>query len=119
MPEPQIKKPLSILNVIVTSVTGIFVIWSAVQIYMTNIWHPKVEINSIDWERGIADLEVNGKQRTLFGDTELAGGWGWGFRFAKPPDDKSPGYDRIELVRGNQIYHIIEKKDLANVTEGQ
>lgn len=116
MSDAPIKKQVPYLNVIVSVASGLFVMGSLFSFYMNNIWHPKVAIKSVDWNSGNALITVQGSDKTLFGDAVMAGGWGWGIRFAKAPDSSGqPGYDRIELVRGDQVYHILDKKIIAGV----
>lgn len=82
---------------IITAVGGAYAFWRS------NIYRPKVKIASADYNKGVAALVINGKQKTLLDNQTLSAGGGWGVRFAS--DDEMPS--RIELVKNDLVYNVI------------
>lgn len=96
-------KVISTIAIIITSVIAIGggYIW-----YRSNLWKPKVEVINVDFEKAIAQLLVNGKEKTLYGNSILAAGGEWGVRFGTTDLSMYNTYDSIELVKNNMVYNI-------------
>lgn len=69
---------------------------------------PKVKVSGIDYDKGIAQIEINGKIRELIGDATLTAGGDWGVKFGY--DTTSDKYETIELIKNGMVYEIIDKK---------
>lgn len=88
--------------------------------YINNVWHPKVEVKSVDYKKGVAELLVNGKPLTLKGDSSylIAQDWGIKFGYTFKGDGKRE-YDRIEVLKKGMVHSVIRKaegKEMASFT---
>lgn len=98
------------LNAIIIIGTIISLAATAYWYWQTHINHPEVKILSIDWEKGEAQVIINGKQQTLYANSKLSAGAEWALQFNNAPDgDEEP--DRIEIVRGDITYNVLATKD--------
>lgn len=94
----------------IAAVIGLISVSAGVYIfYKNNVWVPKVSIDSIDWANGIATVFIGGKEKKLYGDTELSAGGNWGIRFSKDPDYNGRGYSRIELLKDKRVFKILKE----------
>jgi hypothetical protein len=77
--------------------------------YRTHIDHPNVELISVDWEKGIAQVKINGKQETVYAGSKFSAGAEWAVGFSNLPDgDEVP--DRIEISRGDIVHKVLATK---------
>lgn len=85
-------------------VTPIAFIIGGVIWYYDNIWKPEVTVLSTDFVSGSAEINVNGKKKTLYVGSTISAGHHWGVRFAG--EDNS----RIELVKDDLTYQTLSMK---------
>lgn len=78
---------------------------------MDNLYKPKVEVSHVDYEKGVALLKVNGKERVLYDGSSISAGGHWGVRFAAS-DGKSP--ERVELVKNDLTHKILDISAVFN-----
>jgi hypothetical protein len=78
--------------------------------YRNNIWHPKVVVNSIDYENGVAKLTINGKPFILRGDSLFLIDFDWGikFGFTYLPSGVRV-YDRIEVTKRGMVHEVLRQ----------
>ena len=101
------NKYIKILGVAVIVGSGVGVLFGAYSYWKSNIWHPVVDVIDVDFANAVAILNINGKQKTLYGNSVLAAGGQWGVRFgttAAAAD--SFDYNTIELVKNDMVYSI-------------
>lgn len=80
--------------------------------YKNNIWHPKVEVKSVDFKTGIAELIVNGKPLTLKGDSSYLISQDWGIKFGYTYKGNGQRvYDRIEILKKGMVHSVIRKAE--------
>lgn len=80
--------------------------------YKNNIWHPKIEVISVDFNKGVANLKINGKPFVLRGDSSYLIAYDWGIKFGfLPTNDGRRVYDRIEVLKRNMVHQVIRKAD--------
>jgi len=80
--------------------------------YKNNLWHPKVEVKDVDYDKGIANLLINGRPFVLRGDSAYLIAYDWGIRFGfTPKPDGRRVYDRIEILKRNMVHQVIRKAD--------
>lgn len=87
---------------------------SVYNFYKNNIWHPKIEVKSIDYKNGVANLVINGKPFILRGDSSYLINNDWGIKFGFT--QKASGarlYDRIEVLKRNMVHQVIHKAEDA------
>jgi len=78
--------------------------------YRNNIWHPKVVVNSIDYENGVAKLTINGKPFILRGDSLFLIDFDWGIKFGftyLPSGIRV--YDRIEITKRGMVHEVLRQ----------
>ena len=80
--------------------------------YRTNLWHPKVIINSVDYANGVANLTINGKETILRGDSTFLIDYDWGIKFGYTflPDGKRI-YDRIEVTKRGMVHEVLRQTE--------
>lgn len=85
--------------------------------YKNNIWKPKVNVKKVDFQNGIAELELNGKPFILRGDSAYLIAFDWGIKFGFTV--KSNGqrvYDRIEILKRNMVQKVVREAGEVNFT---
>jgi hypothetical protein len=87
-------------------------LFSAFTFYKNNIWHPKVEVKSVDFKNGLAKLIVNGKPFLLKGDSSYLISYDWGIKFGTTYKGNGERmYDRIEILKRNLVHSVIKKAE--------
>jgi hypothetical protein len=80
--------------------------------YRNNIWQPKVEVKSVDFKKGVAELIINGKPITIKGDSSylIRGVWGVKFGYTFKGNGQRV-YDRIEILKNGLVHGVIKKAE--------
>lgn len=104
-----VSKTSDVIIKIAAVIGAITVIGGAYSFYLNNIWKPKVEIDSVDFESGLAYVRVGNTQYKIFGDaTFLINNFGdWGIRFGTSKGVS--GYDRLELTKKNMVVEYLTR----------
>jgi Zn finger protein HypA/HybF involved in hydrogenase expression len=77
--------------------------------YINNIWHPKVEVKNVDFQKGIANLLINGKPRTIKGDSSYLINNDWSIQFGSTfQTNNVKKYDRIEILKKGSVDSVIK-----------
>lgn len=100
----------SFLNKIVAVFGPIAVVIGGALWYMNNVWRPKVNLVTVDYDKKTATLNINGKDRVLYAGSTVSAGFGWGVRFGKP-SYMNENYDRIELVKNDLVHKTLNIKE--------
>jgi hypothetical protein len=80
--------------------------------YKNNIWKPDIKVKDVDFKKGVANLEINGKPFVLRGDSSYLISFDWGVRFGFTPTPEGKRvYDRIEVLKRNMVQKVIRKAD--------
>jgi hypothetical protein len=91
--------------------------------YKNNIWHPKIEVKSVDFKKGVADLIINGKPLVLKGDSSYLIAQDWGIKFGYTyKGNGGRVYDRIEVLKKNMVHSVIRKaegEEMASFTANE
>lgn len=96
---------------------AVLAIISVYSFYMNNVWQPKVLVKSVDFEKGIANIEVDGKPFILRGDSPFLIKFDWGIKFGftyKPTGQRV--YDRIEILKRNMVHKVIREAGESHFT---
>lgn len=90
--------------------TAILAVVNAYSFYRNNIWHPKIVVNNVDYENGIANLTINGKRFVLRGDSLFLIDFDWGIKFGYTylPSGVRV-YDRIEITQRGMVREVIRE----------
>jgi hypothetical protein len=95
------------------AVVGIATAWS---FYRNNLWHPKIIVQSVDFDNGVAELLINNKPFILRGDSSYLIGFDWGIKFGSiKKADGTTKYDRIEVLKRNMVEQVIRKAEDGNI----
>lgn len=90
--------------------TAILAVVNAYSFYRNNIWHPKIVVNKVDYENGVANLTINGKPFILRGDSLFLIDFDWGikFGFTYLPSGVRV-YDRIEVTKRGMVHEVLRQ----------
>ena len=78
--------------------------------YRNNIWHPKIVVNKVDFDNGVANLTINGKRFVLRGDSLFLIDFDWGIKFGftyLPSGIRD--YDRIEVTKRGMVHEVLRQ----------
>lgn len=91
------------------AILGVFAVYT---FYRNNIWHPKIRVVSVDYGKGVAELEINGEPFTLRGDSSYLIAFDWGIKFGfTPTPDGRRMYDRIEVLKRGLVHSILDRSN--------
>jgi hypothetical protein len=80
--------------------------------YKNNLWKPKIVIKTVDYDKAIAELDINGRPFVLRGDSTYLIAYDWGVRFGfTPKADSSRKADRIEVIKRNMVKDVLRAVD--------
>lgn len=103
--------------------TAVFALINVYQFYKNNIWHPKIEVLDVDFDKGVAHLMINGKKFTLRGDSVYLIDSDWGLKFGHTfTKDNKRIYDRIEVIKKDKVHSVIKEAEVpktANFTANE
>ena len=106
----QFNKASQVLLRVAAISTATFAIVSIWTFYRQNIWFPKVTLKDVDYNRGEANLDVNGKPLRLEGNSTYGIGSSFGLQFGtRNNTDGKSAYDRIEIVKNGLVRGVINK----------
>ena len=90
--------------------TAVLAVVNAYSFYRNNIWHPKIVVNNVDYENGVANLTINGKRFILRGDSLFLIDFDWGIKFGYTylPSGVRV-YDRIEITKRGMTHEVIRQ----------
>lgn len=98
----------------IATITAIAVAVSAIGgaiAYVYSQIRPKITVNDVDFNNGIANLSVKGKTKILYANSTLDCGNGWGVRFGTIFNkDGIPTINRLELVKNNNVVETLKTK---------
>lgn len=94
-------------------VAAISAIAGGYSFYLNNIWIPNVNVNSIDYEKAIADItykNVIGQTNhvTVYGNATFILDGLWGIRFGTTNTTGGTIYDRLELTKSEMVYQYLK-----------
>jgi hypothetical protein len=99
--------------------TGIVAVFGLYTFYKNNLWSPTVKVDSIDYNKGIAYLTINGKPFVLRGESSYLIAYDWGVRFGTSIQPNGKRYfDRIEVLKRNLVHKVLKSKDEVNSFTG-
>jgi len=88
-------------------VGAITVIFGAYSFYINNIWKPKVEVLSVDFIKGVAQVKIGSHIIDIFGDAtfQLSNGGDWGIKFGST----NGKYDSLELTKKGLVVEYLKR----------
>lgn len=107
-----LSKANSIFLKIAAISTGIVAVVGLYSFYRNNIWSPEIKVDSVDYEKGIARLTINGKPFVLRGDSSYLIEYDWGIKFGTSYEPNGKRFfDRIEILKRGLVHKILRNKD--------
>lgn len=101
--QPAEKKFLKFASISV-AVLAVVNVWT---FYKNEFWSPKIIIKSVDYKKGVAELEINGRPFRLRGDSSYLIGYDWGIKFGTTKVGNKQVYDRIEVLKRNMVHKVL------------
>jgi hypothetical protein len=96
------------------AILGVVAVYS---FYKNNIWKPKVNVKSVDFSNGVANLEINDKPFVLKGDSSYLIAYDWGIKFGYTlKSDGRRVYDRIEILKRNMVQKVVREAGEVSFT---
>jgi hypothetical protein len=80
--------------------------------YLNNIWKPHIELISVDFDNGKAQLKHRSKIIELDGDAIYWINADWGLRLGVLLNDGKPVYDRVELLKKGMVVEYIKNNEI-------
>lgn len=105
--ENKYVKLLTISAIIIGSALAVI---NGIQFVVSYIWKPTIAIVSIDFDSAVAVLNINGTQKTLYGNSTLAAGGDYGVQFGTTGAETET-YDTLQLVKNGLVYNVIKTKN--------
>ena len=108
----DIKKlnTLKSIAVITTIAVAVSAIGGAVAYVYSQI-RPSIQVNSVDYDKGIANITVKGKQKILYANSTLDCGNSWGIRFGTLVNQAGvPVINRLELVKNGNVVETLKTR---------
>jgi hypothetical protein len=80
--------------------------------YLNNVWKPNIEVISVDFENGKAQLKHRSKLIELEGDAVYWINADWGLRLGIVINDNgSPVYDRVDLLKKGMVVEYLKRNE--------
>lgn len=115
----NLSKANSVFLRIAAISTGIVAVFGLYTFYKNNIWSPIIRVDSIDYNKGIANLTINGKPFVLRGESSYLIAYDWGVRFGTSIQPNGQRYfDRIEILKRGLVDKILRNKDDVHAFTG-
>jgi hypothetical protein len=77
--------------------------------YKNNIYHPDVEVKNVDFAKGTASVLIDGKPKTIRGDSSYLIGNDWSIQLgATFSSSNGRKYDRIEILKRGNVDSVIK-----------
>jgi len=80
--------------------------------YLNNIWKPHIEVLSVDFENGTAQLRHKSKIIDLEGDAVYWINGYWGLRLGIIVENDTARYDRIELLKKGMVVEYLKNNEI-------
>ena len=92
--------------------TAILAIVGILNFYKSDLWKPKVQFISVDYDNAFAELLINGKKKIIKGESPYSisylGNTNWAIKFGASNIGSGIRInDRIELLNNNSVEEII------------
>lgn len=80
--------------------------------YLNNIWKPHIEVLSVDFENGTAQLKHKNKIIELEGDAVYWIDADWGLRLGVILEDGGSRYERVELLKKGMVVEYLKRNEI-------
>ena len=81
--------------------------------YLNNVWKPHIEVISVDFENGKAQLKYRSKIIELEGDAVYWINADWGLRLGIVINDNgTPSYDRVDLLKKGMVVEYLKRNEI-------
>ena len=107
MEAPLIGKVNSFLLKAAVVIGAIVTIAGGYSWYLNAIWEPTITVTSVDYDKAVAQITMNGKPVVIQGDSTFCAGGDWGVRFGTSETGGTSRYNRLEVVKSNLVKWVI------------
>lgn len=104
------NKNIRVITTVAVIITAILAIAGGYDFIRSNIWVPKVEVVSVNFDSGICVLRVRGEEKTLTGDDTVFAGGPWGVRFGTLTLNGDQHYHTVEMVKDGMVYKTLSTR---------
>jgi hypothetical protein len=107
----QVTNKNSILLRVASFSVAVIAVVNVWAFYKNNIWKPKIILLDVDYDNGVSNLKIGGRDFLLRGSSEFLISYDWGIKFGQTYAKNGDSvYDRIELTKHGLVYEILGKK---------
>lgn len=111
MDNSTINKAKNVLLKTATISVAAIAVFNLYVFYRNNVWKPEIKVVDVDFEKGVANLLIDGKKFVLRGDSPYLISFDWSIKFGTIyTSEKRSGYDRIELLKRGSVKQIITQR---------
>jgi hypothetical protein len=108
----NLSKANSVFLKIAAISTGIVAVFGLYSFYKNNVWSPEIKVDSVDYDKGVANLTINGKPFVLRGESSYLIAYDWGIKFGTSIQPNGQRFfDRIEILKRGLVHKILRNKD--------
>jgi hypothetical protein len=108
----KLSKANSVFLKIAAISTGIVAVFGLYSFYKNNVWSPEIKVDSVDYDKGVANLTINGKPFILRGESSYLIAYDWGIKFGTSIQPNGQRFfDRIEILKRGLVHKILRNKD--------
>lgn len=108
------SKQLKLVNTIGTIALSIGAVITVSVLAVNNFWHPKVSVTEVDYDKGLAVVEINGNQELLYVNSILSAKFGWGVKFGLDMNNQP---NRVELLKDDKVRQILDVAQDEKITK--
>jgi len=108
----RLSKTNDIIIKIAAVVGAITIIAGGYTWYLNNIWKPNIELISVDFENGTAQLKHGSDIIELTGDATYWINADWGLRIGSIIDDGKLRYNRIDLLKKGMVVEYLKRDEI-------
>ena len=103
----QFSKTNEVIIKIAAAIGAVTVILGGYSFYINNFWTPKVEIISVDFKSGIAQVKHRKKVIDIYGDAtfQISKSGDWGIKFGS----NKGNYESLQLVKKGMVVEYLKR----------
>jgi len=108
----NLSKTNDVIIKIAAVVGAITIIAGGYTWYLNNIWKPHIELISVDFDKGTAQLKYGSHIIDLTGDATYWINADWGLRIGSILDNGTARYNRIDLLKKGMVVEYLKRDEI-------